>query len=214
MSRKKRLEELFKKWKSRKIHKGEAFICDGMFDKKKWEEADKKILFLGKELPNRSQDSWDLTDRIREGYRSKLWWNVARWAYGIQSTTESCIKDFPGEEEATEPLLSCAFVNIKKSGGKSPSNDDDLKKYVESDKTLIKKQINLLEPDVIVFCGTWKFVEHLWDNPDEISDLVYKKDQRILIDYHHPAFPCRQKVMFFALCFVYQKALQRENNVG
>jgi len=210
-------KNLFKQWRRRKIHKGKPFISDGAIDPKKWRRSDNRILFLAKESHGDEYDleSWDLCELVREEWKEskyKFWWTLGYWAFGIRNTTSSSIPDFPGYREqwaeVSNAVLESAIVNIKKSGGKSSSDDDDLQKYIKSDRDLIKQQIDQLDPKVVVCCYVWDLVKHLWNNPDEESQYIYYAEDRVFINYWHPANHYPNEVMFYALCAVYQKSLQ------
>ena len=86
------------------------------------------------------------------------------WAYGIQRLRKGHIPVSPFSEElwkeVTESVLATSLVNIKKSGGRSSSNKDDLEQYVAQDSRLIGEQVKCLSPHVIVCCGTWTLVRN------------------------------------------------------
>ena len=213
-----KLNKLFRDWESRPHHqdniqRGMGFVRDGVIDDEKWERAKPKILFLSKEAHNGGYkgSSWCLGTLIREEWAQayyQLWLNVSRWTYGIQHTTKDNIPDFPDDEVEKTALLNSAFVNIKKSGGSSASDNDDLKTYVKEDGDLIKKQIELINPDVIVFCSTWDLTKELFEH-EMVYEWVSKRDRQILIDYYHPTAHMHTKMMYFTLCAMYQKSIQK-----
>ena len=214
------LKNLFSVWQSRILHKenqskGKPFVYDGVIDQEKWERINPKILFLAKEAyrGDDEKEPWSLCGLIREewkGPRYSHWWNVSRWAYGIQRTTDDYIPEFPDDETAAGALFDIAFMNIKKSGGVSNSNNDDLKIYVESDGDLIERQVELVNPDIIIFCYTWHIVKDLWEHEVEcVYKWVYRSSNRIFIDYYHPAVPWSSEIKYYALCAIYQKSLQK-----
>jgi hypothetical protein len=48
---------------------------------------------------------------------------------------------------------SIAYVNVKKNaGGTSKSNNNEIAQYAVSDKEFLKRQLNLINPNII-FCG-------------------------------------------------------------
>ena len=214
------LNKLFSKWQSRlrhqnNINKRMAFVRDGAMDKEKWEQANPKIVFLEKEAYGHGggdeRSSWCLGTLLREEwgrFRGPHWLNVGRWTYGIQHTNKDNIPSFPDDEVARNALFDSAVVNIKKSGGSPTSNDHDLKLYVEEDGDLIKEQIDLLNPDVIVFCSTWHLVKELFGEPEELSTWTYQRNNQKLLEYYHPAARMDKIMMFFALRAIYQKSLQ------
>jgi len=211
-------KNLFKKWRRRQIHKGKPFITDGAIDPEKWKRTDSRILFLAKESygDKDSQESWDLCELVREwnGLKYKFWRTLGYWAFGIQNTTPTSIPDFPGTDnnemkpEVINAVLESAIANIKKSGGKSSSDDEELQMYIDSDGDLIKQQIDQLDPKVIVCCYVWGLVKHLWNNPKEVTEYIYYAENRVFIDYWHPSNRYPNFVMYYTLCAIYQKSLQ------
>lgn len=211
-------KRMFLEWQDREHHKknhkdGKPFVCDGAIDEEKWEQAKPKILFLGKEAHNGEIDSWSICKLIQDWGEPKysLWLNVGRWAHGIQHTTKDNIPDFPDRNDITKALFDSAFVNIKKSGGKSTSDNNDLMYYVKKDRDLIIEQIELLDPHIIIFCYTWPLVKEYWDQKygehEKLTEWVYKSGNRILIDYYHPTLRWSSEIMYYALCAIYQKSL-------
>ena len=47
------------------------------------------------------------------------------------------------------------YMNLKKSGGESRANDEELRAYVCKFKDKISCQIEIMKPDCIVCCGCW-----------------------------------------------------------
>ena len=213
-----KLNKLFRDWQSRPRHQdnikqGLGFVRDGVIDEEKWERANPKILFLAKETPNDGYEriNWRLDTMIREEWGKayyQLWLNVSRWTYGILHTTKDNIPDFPDAKVARTELFNSAFVNIKKSGGSSTSNNRDLKTYVKEDGDLIAKQLELINPDVIVFCNTWHLTKELLEH-EMVYTWVNRRDRQILIDYYHPTARMDKIMMYFTLCAIYQKSIQK-----
>ena len=171
-------------------------MCDGPIDPDRWLKIERRVLFLAKEAyrGDGSSENWDLPKLVREeweGPKYKLWWTLGYWAYGIQRLTNGPIPSNPKDgqlwKEVTESVLASAVVNIKKSGGRSISNDDDLRKYVHEDGDLLKQQVKCLSPHVMVCCNTWHLVKDVWPPAKQISERVYDIDGMLVLDFWHPA---------------------------
>ena len=187
---------VLEKWKESGLHATETFVCDGPIDPDRWLKIERRVLFLAKEAyrGDGSRESWNLPELVREewkGPKYKLWWTLGYWAYGIQRLTNGPIPSNPKDgqlwKEVTESVLASAVVNIKKSGGRSISNDDDLRKYVREDGDLLKQQVKCLSPHVMVCCNTWHLVKDVWPPAKQISELVYDIDGMLVLDFWHPA---------------------------
>ena len=190
-------QELLHRWQARPLHTTETFISDGPIDPDSWSIVERRVLFLAKEAYGQMGPgkTWDLPKLIREewkGPKYKFWWTLGYLAYGIQRLTNGPIPSSPMEgerwEEVTKALLASAVVNVKKSGGRSSSIDDDLRRYVVEDGHLLKQQIACLSPHVLVCCNTWNLVrEEVWPRAKWVSELVYSIDGMLVLDFWHPA---------------------------
>ena len=68
------------------------------------------------------------------------------------------------------------YMNLKKSGGESRANDEELRAYVCKFKDKISCQIEIMKPDCIVCCGCYGLLEDILQ--------VYKKNIPIWSTYH------------------------------
>lgn len=152
---------LMKAFCEAELHKNEPFINkDGIIDLDEWVNTDPKILFILKEAYHSEgysqNEHYDLADDLKSnGPWNGIWNNISNWIYAILNTTTHYLADYKDVYEMTKEssnnlLRKAAVINIKKSNGKSTSNDEELKRYANSDKELLKRQIELISPDVIV----------------------------------------------------------------
>lgn len=199
-------------WAARPHHKGESFISDGPLNWDRWRNrAPSRVLFLLKEAYG---DFGELSDELRDGPFGKGWWTAAYWAYGLHMMEAAGVPDFPYDQDPTvrASFGRSAVVNIKKSAGKSRSDNDDLKRYAELDGALIKKQVDGLQPHYVICGGTWRHVRHLWPDARQVSDLVYcwkypaQVRQTLILDYWHPAVPWPDFLTYYAIIAMAQKA--------
>ena len=165
-------------------------ICrDGIFDKSEWGKVDKKILFIMKEVYD--WEGGDLKDLFTNGPKYKMWHTVSRWAAGI-------LHNFPEYEEIDtwsikkEVIKKIASINLKKTSGGSSSNMSVINAYAHTDKELLLEQIDEIQPNIIVACGTFDSV--IWlleleinpDNPYE-KPIFDKKRNLWVVPWRHPA---------------------------
>jgi hypothetical protein len=202
-----------KRWSEKPLHKDSDFIEDGIIDLSHWQKADRKILLLLKEAYG---DYGDLCWLIRDewkGPKYKVWWTASYWLYGLRKMGGGYIPAFPKEQEefdeCKEFLLSAAVVNIKKSRGKSSSDYDDVMKYAREDAELLREQISLINPEIIVCGYTYDYFTEFWQGSiEQVGDtgFVFRTANHILVNYWHPANLYPNELCFYALCAVMKNA--------
>ena len=144
-----------------------------------------------------------------------MWNFVAERTYGILNTTEIEIPAYRKltYEEKCDALKKIAVVNVKKSEGKSGSSWDELVEVVKRDKDFIRREIEIIKPNVLV-CGNNASLLHTIysDKLTELEQLKRKLYCRIenmlIIDFYHPANQFPKFMNYYTLCAIYQQALK------
>lgn len=134
------------------------FNADGIVDYERWAALPdgKRILVLLKET-NGLQGS--LTEFLRHGGNQTYWrsWNnVARWANLILNGT---YWKFVSRPELNDMIRNIAVVNLKKYAGGARANRKEVFDESLKDADLLKRQIMLYEPDIIL-TGGWGLVSN------------------------------------------------------
>lgn len=209
------MDRLFETWKESEKHKGFLFNEDGIVNQEIWNQQNKKILFFFKEAYHKDEyENYNLAKDLNENEPWRMWLRVAEWVYAIQNTTITKIAKY-GENLASHDLIkSIAVVNVKKSNGKSTSNDDDLMSYASADKDLLRKQIEMIKPNIIVCGNTGKYLDFIYDGAmykngtDYNDNWYYKLDEMLVLSYCHPAGRSIYALMqFYGLAAIYHHAL-------
>ena len=200
------MEHIFSKLKAKEIHKNKIFITDGIINPEQWNKSKTKILFILKEAYGEEKD---LNSFIRDKRKAtgRTFKPMGQWAYGIQSLLDKkYIQDFPSEQnDINYALLSSALINIKKSNGKKSSSKTNLKEYIDSDWEELYKQINIINPTIIICGNTFSLIKGELQ-PTKISDRIYKDNSNnVYIDFWHPANRASNKMNYYALCALYHK---------
>ena len=215
---------VLEEWQARSHHATETFVSDGPIDPKRWSKIERRVLFLAKEAHGKTETGghWDLPTLVREEWKKpkyKLWWTLGYWAYGIQRLASGPIPSSPWtggqhwKDEVRESVLASAVVNIKKSDGRSSSNDNDLREHVYRDWDLIKQQVECLSPHVIVCCNTWPLVkERVWPHAQQISELVHSIDGILVLDFWHPASLFPNVMNYYTVVTLVHRALFRQHD--
>lgn len=124
---------------------------------------------------------WDFiktTNRIikyPETRFEKVWPILAYWSeayYDIDKKFKECVSKYEVKEikDIDYSILSnTAIVNIKKTSGKSISEDEILKKAVDCYGTLIEEEISIIEPNIVMCCGTFVYAKTIYN----VNDIEY-----------------------------------------
>ena len=157
------------------------FICDGVVCPEKWFSQSIRPLYLLKEAYG--EGSWDLiADHLcKSGQISQMWRRVSKWTSGLLGTTENTLMPYGNwgdvDHYGNEYLQKIAVVNVKKSGGKSSSNMDEIRAYAQFDREELLRELELCDPTVIV-CGYTA----------SVMDIIFKtsvrKDRNENLFYH------------------------------
>ena len=162
---------------------------DGIFcEKEEWENVNKKVLFIMKEA--NSQKPMDLKTLFKDGPKYQMWHTISRWAGGI-------LNNFPEFEEIDNRsakkanIKKIASINLKKTSGGASSNMRIINAYAHAGKELLLEQIDEIQPEIIVACGTFDSVIWLLDlkvNPDKPHECpVFEETRNIwVIPWIHP----------------------------
>jgi hypothetical protein len=151
-------EALDKFWQQLRPHY--QFVYDGVLDLDSWSNAVPRIAFLLKES---NDDFTQIRNNVhdpRNGNSRLFWRNLNIWTYTIQCKWRGLAPSF---EEAlslrNNPVMAISYVNIKKNHEKKAKSDwVDLRDYVMNDWPLLERQLQLIQAQIIVLCGTESLV--------------------------------------------------------
>jgi len=184
------LNKLFKEWKKRVP---ENNVWDGIIDEKLFNEANKKILFITKEPNNPKQEAYDFREWWKDEIKYAFSLRIAEWSYGIfNDFLPEYDEIWKNEESVKKALWSIAFMNIKKVGGGGKSKFDRIMYHVKKSYDFIHREIDIIDPEIIILGITWKeirtelFPDLEWkDSGYDIAIAKYKKTK--IIDFYHPS---------------------------
>lgn len=114
-------------------------------------------------------------------------------------------------------LKQIAVVNVKKSGGKANSSMEEINQYAEYDSEELKKELEIIDPTVIVCGYTISSLNIImgaeikdYDNPNEnwFYSAQLNDHDVIVLDYYHPANQYPDLLNYYGLLGIYQQALK------
>ena len=203
-------------------HKKNCFIADGIVNETVWNFSEKKrILFVLKEAYGSDWGENTLASWLKTLHPTvSIWPTVAKWVYGLQNTTKTYIPRYVDKltpQQHNECLEQIAVLNIKKSNGDTGSVHDEICKYAEYDREEIKKEIELIDPDIVVCGNTFGILyEIVYEQEplrgDAASDnwYYYKNldgKERLYLDVYHPSNRWPELMNYYTVTNIYQQAL-------
>lgn len=211
----KELEKLFDEWEKKHIEVGhKRFIRDGIVDEAWWlqEQNVPKICYFLKEARTEQEAGYNLVKDLYEYEPWKLWKRVAVWTQAIQSafTEESAYNEEWIKKNEHTVVKQIAVVNVKKSDGMAESEEEDLQRYLLEDKEKLKRELEIIKPDIIVCGYTFGMLKKVLGDELDVqhtSDTMYGfwKDT-LIIDYYHPACHYPNRVNYYALMSICRMA--------
>lgn len=81
----------------------------------------------------------------------KTWNNIARWTKGILEGGE--YPTYVSKKDKTDWLSRISFINLKKVGGNSKANNNEIRQYAIKDFKYLLEQLTIYRPDIIICCG-------------------------------------------------------------
>ncbi len=187
------LNQLFDSWETEVGEYTSKFVRDGIIYEDLFEKASPKILFMMKEPNNPDQKSGDFRKWWKDELKGSFDIRLAEWSYGL-------LNNFPpydsiwmsGHQAALNSIHKIAFMNIKKSGGKSVSNEAEMNQHARQNKNYIHHQISIIDPEIIVLGWTWEslrttiFPNLSWKDSGHGARIARFNTIKI-IDFIHPS---------------------------
>ncbi len=190
MTKTQQLDALFEEWKNKIYSDQNIFIRDGIINENEWNKTDKKILFICKEANNKSEESWDFRGWWSKSINYTFAYRIAEWSSGILQNFPS-FDSINDNEKKFDAIQQIAILNVNKTGGKATSKDANLKIHIEESKKFILKQIEIIEPNIIISCigdelNDFLFSDEKWSQSG-YAILVKRYGNAKLISFVHPS---------------------------
>ena len=193
MTRTEKLNRLFDDWKRQRPQEAQLMCLDGIVFEQRYEKMKPKILFIAKEPNDPKGKTFDFREWwCQDGPQYAFSWRLCEWAYGIWNGFPP-LAQFK-KAKAHDIIRSIAFMNLKKVGGGNQANPDVILNITKRDCTFLRRQIAIIEPDVIV--GSVGRDPRIWDVlfpdiqfQDSGFDINVAREGHIrVIDFYHPSY--------------------------
>jgi len=196
------MDILFDEWKKQVILDEGHFVEDGIIYPEMWDKAERKVLYVLKETNGYKGNIAKLIhDVVRVRPKDKLWKksilnNIGRWSYGLLNYKDEAIHYKVAHKNRKTALLSCAFINIKKTAGKRTATKA-VEEHAEKYGHFLRRQIALLNPDIIVFGGTYEIIkQYVIPELSRMSPRIHKFENVICVNANHPSCTLKRSVVY------------------
>ena len=184
-----------------------AIVEDGLVDENEYLSSKYKILYVMKEV--NSSEAWDLRKFLYDGGRPQTRDNITRWTQGILNIhTEYSWDELSKNNEKRRKtyLKKIGSINLKKTGGGYTSKIKEISKAARENKAIIKNQIEIYKPDIIICCGTAGDLVNSVLEPKEIKwsmtqrGVEYiKYKEKTILSFAHPEAKIRDAYLHYVL---------------
>lgn len=181
-------------------------IYDGVADIEGYLSTSPKIMWILKEPWGESTPAgrirggdWSLTDHFLD---NNVWKHENMWKVMIQinhaiHTNQNWreLDYIDGNQEMIDELKRTAYINLSKMPAETSSPSNHLELCYPMWKDIVFEQIDLYEPDIIIFGATFPYFRddlQITSKPIHTESGkwfadTYLKDNRILVDAYHPS---------------------------
>lgn len=221
------INKLFEEWRSKPAQNGidhahNIFVRDGIVCPEEWFSQKVRPLFLLKEAYGGERD-WDLiTDHILMTWKMGrgTWQRITEWTKGLLNTDQNHIEPYSSDKSmnhyGNRYLRQIAVVNVKKSGGIRSSDMECINQYAKSDMAELRREIELIDPTVIVCGYTISSLNIIMGiqvktydrtNQNQYYHMTINGHDVIVLDYWHPSNRYPDIMNYYGLMGIYQQAL-------
>jgi hypothetical protein len=167
------------------------FVHDGILDESQYWKSEPRIGFLLKEgnddFANIAPIAIDSEGYGPNGNSKTFWRYMSIWIYAISEIWNGRSGKVENPKNIVKPVNSIAYINIKKHiENRVASEYNDLLRYAKNDKEYLLRQINLINPHIIMCGGTLYLLKEMVELKN-IGERIYAYNGRLVIDFYHPS---------------------------
>lgn len=217
--------KIFKEWRD-----SDFIVKDGIVDKQKFLQTNKKVLVIMKETNDYVNKEEDLRVFLQNGATWKTWNNIVRWTYALQNIEKDI--DLLWNEISTvnetkrkNQLSTIGSINLKKRPGGSKTNKSELISETKKNNEYLKKQLEIYSDLDFILCGSRDVADEVQKNK-LLGDIEFKQHKdtyvqiaeygkTLVISYYHPQVRGKgsgKKILFENLIKSVQDYLSNQDN--
>jgi len=175
------------------------YVYGGVFNEHEYCEQKIKLLFILKEVIDENKDErWSLVDLVSKQIEDQkfltIFKRMGELSFGHNQgfpPYHSAVANMFHNANITEGLEKLAVINLKKTGGGNISELSEIREHALENRELIHKEIEIINPDLMVCGGNFDIVCELLDIPFTVSNSgarIAKYKGKLLLDFLHPGY--------------------------
>ncbi|MGI6174140.1 MAG: hypothetical protein ACOYI8_09635 [Christensenellales bacterium] len=241
-----RIRELLEK--NRSLFEGNPISFDGVVDEDSFLASPIRTAFLLKEINGKEtieengvkvqqimKADWEYMTDLRSHILAKdnkdknlypTWPNVCLWVELLKNPDcvySDCISENENFNEAKlrENILSVSIINLKKTHGSGSSVDSEIREAVCYGRTMLKEQIDIINPTLVICGGTFEYAKLLFEverNQDVMLPCgahYFSRGKRIYLEFVHPSwFSVNRRILFAYAKQVFSDIMQVLGEMG
>ncbi len=178
-------------------------IPDGIYDAEKYLSSSPRILWILKEpyddftpVGKPCGGGWSLYEAYdnEDAWKNRTWQPMIYISYGILNHLKwEDMSYIRGDISMVDVLKQIAYINVSKMPALKQTIDSDLYEYYTIWRSILLKQIEVYDPQIIIFGNTFKFfkddlIGNFVEPTKKIDGVVhiYKKERTMFFDAYHP----------------------------
>lgn len=204
------LQELYRPY----LGGNEHFVPCGVVNEEAYLSNKPKLVFVLREVNDPEQKpGWSMVDflcrQVSRGLKGHsiypMWKRVGIWSYAIRNGFPR-YRDLDSSLVAAEGLKYIGMTNLKKSGGGSVSDMEIIRKYAKATLTLWKRELEIMNPEVILCGRTYRIVSELLElkRQETASGLWYSiwqhdNNSSLIFAFYHPSYRGSSSMLYALL---------------
>lgn len=193
-------------------------VADGVINPYSYYDANPKILWVLKEPNSKDKEDWKYQDFFKyTWYKHGNTMSIRRivfTTYGLFNMINH-LEELPQWSDINyqKEVKKMAIINIKKTPGAENVEDSVISAAYTENRDLIKEQIELFNPEVVIFGGTFRFFP--WEDiPGATRETkqtlnnsaYYPTANRLYISTSHPSYrKLQDKEYIMGIVKIYKK---------
>lgn len=210
MTKTKELNKLFREWQD-EFEFG-IFCKDGIVDEENYGKGIPGVVFLLKDANVRIQEEADVCRNLLDTANGeqpfgKMWKVICMWTKILENPalrySECCINGTDIDDSIKEYLKKIAVVNVCKEHGNGVNEHEEIDAKVagavEWYYDYTKKELDIIDPELVICCGTYPFIKKAYSVCDKTlpsGARYFIKDSKIFLEMCHPANRLRYSMLF------------------
>ncbi len=159
----------------------------GVVDEETYLSSSIKIVFVLKEAHSQ-KINWSIPDKLKEQIHLferenqpmnpnylATWLQAGVWAYAIINNSFDNYRVLCQPKIVAQGLKCIGITNLKKIGGGAEADPKEIKYFAEKDSELWQKELEIMNPDLIICGGTFGIVINILHLE---RDILYQKPKK------------------------------------